>query len=103
MSDQEVLSQYLICLSQQNGNIMLPVMISGTTDSSGLVVVSNVSNRFTSTPFVLANVAKEAYHVWLVTVYSYNANAVRFRIRNISDGSQVANTEVDFPALLIGK
>ena len=79
------------------------ITVAGTTNETGIIAVP-VGLKYTNEVFILTNIASEYNKPYLVTIYSYNStdNFVNLRIRNNNDHSAVANTEVNFTALVLG-
>ena len=77
--------------------------VTGTTNEAGNITVS-VGLKYAYEVFIITNVASAYNKPYLVTIDSYNStnNYINLRIRNNSDHSAVANTEVNFTALVLG-
>lgn len=79
------------------------VRIQGTTDNSGNIMINTNASKEGSNAYCISNASKTLNTPYSVTIdYAYN-KAIRFRIRNITTNEAVANTEVNFPVLVIYK
>lgn len=77
------------------------IQVSGTTDGYGLVVL-NINTNFTQTPFALTNIGDSSATPYIIMVQAYTNTRVVIRVRSFYDATAVANTSVNFAALLIG-
>ena len=78
------------------------IAVSGTTDAYGIISVPK-TRQYGGALFVVTNVADNNTKSWYISVNSATTTTVSIRIRNMSDNSVLANTDVDFVALLFGR
>ena len=75
--------------------------VSGTTDAGGRITV-NKTKRFSGDAAVISNVSHDLSKPYSVTIETIATTTVTLRIRSLIDNSAIANTSVDFTALLFG-
>lgn len=81
----------------------LIITISGSTDSTGNIRI-NVPNSFSRMPYVVTNIRDNLQYPYIVIISGWTQNEINFRIRNASDNSAIANTQLPvFQCMLIGK
>lgn len=87
--------------SNLNGLKVIELLISGTTDSTGVLTI-NITNQFTVTPYIMSNISESLATNYMLTVQNRTSTSITIRVRNKSDNTAITNTTIYTRALIIG-